>query len=190
MSNGDKNELPEPENIADLAMDPESDPDVLGFNSSTDDLDDNKLRAVLDYKGIGIRTSILVDTSFRALHYWPDQPDGVQLPALKDATESEGVPLADIITNRYLRHPHRHTFKVKVICSVGHNDRQIEFFELQHLVDIICSSWSDGGPYTASCELFALSILTQLVLYDVPVSAVGVYEDGENGAMVYAHDKL
>lgn len=57
---------------------------------------------------------IKVKTSFRGIHNWPE---------------------CDLQMVEFLKHPHRHTFKVEVKIAVSHNDREVEFLILQRDVD-------------------------------------------------------
>ena len=57
--------------------------------------------------------SIWINTEFNATHCWPECPiDEVE----------------------YLRHEHRHTFKVKVQLEVIHNDRDVEFIVFKNFI--------------------------------------------------------
>lgn len=58
--------------------------------------------------------SIWINTEFNATHCWPECPiDEVE----------------------YLRHEHRHTFKVKVQLEVIHNDRDVEFIVFKNFIN-------------------------------------------------------
>jgi len=92
-------------------------------------------------------------------HYWSDAPD-----------------------NRdYLRDRHRHLFHLMAEVEVTHDDRDVEFHDLQ---DAIRAWWGpdalDLGP--TSCESIARSLAGHLAGLGMRVVSVEVAEDGENGA--------
>ena len=101
-------------------------------------------------------TRIWVKTQFIGWHHWPHAPGPVE----------------------YLRHSHRHLFKVRCTWDVGHSDRDLEFHTMQRRVEDFIAVWKDAETACAwSCEQWAEAI----------GSAVGavvceVSEDGECGA--------
>lgn len=112
-----------------------------------------------------IKRTVIVTTQFEALHSWP----GCNLPVVG-----------------FLASPHRHIFKVRAEVRVTHNDRAVEFFCLKSDVDGAVAAMMERYVVTGllpylpmSCEMMAEFIFDNL-LYDV--SAVEVWEDGENGA--------
>ncbi len=110
-----------------------------------------------------MKTSIIVKTTFVALHQWPDAPDCVL----------------------FLRHRHRHIFNVVVKIPVRITDREFEFFMVKEKIDqFIKDEMLKNWKYTESCESIALIIA--LWIYEVydRKGSVEVYEDNENGAMV------
>lgn len=110
---------------------------------------------------------IFVQNEFRGLHRWKDAPDVVG----------------------FLRHPHRHIFRIKTYVDVTHNDREIEFFMLQAEIDKIIASWSTDYPESErvnwSCEQMAEKVLAELSkIYPGRNMTCEVSEDGECGAIV------
>lgn len=111
-----------------------------------------------------MRTRVYVSFDFKAVHHWPEAPDGV----------------------KFLAYPHRHLFKCKATFSIE-SDRQVEFLMAQR--DSILIVQTKLLPklqedMTMSCEHMALFIITELAKV-YPVSSVEVSEDGENGAIVF-----
>ena len=116
---------------------------------------------------------IVVRTSFEGIHCYPDAPQTVS----------------------YLKHPHRHLFKVEAKIGVNHNDRELEFICVKHKIDndYIRPKLDDNGVWQMgrlSCEQVAddlVEFLTKeygnLFIRDRYFS-VEVSEDGENGAIV------
>lgn len=115
---------------------------------------------------------ISIRTQFEALHNWPDAPRAVA----------------------FLRHPHRHLFKVQLWWEVDHNDRDREFFVNRSMVDYYIrntllhtynfdesSIIPDLG--SKSCEDVAESLLNHFSAFSVLVS-----EDGENEATVFGEE--
>ena len=97
---------------------------------------------------------------FDALHCWPGAP----------------APMD------FLRHPHRHLFKLKFCASVKHADRDIEFITLKQAVDEFCRAhWAGRDIGQASCETIGTFILDAFP----EINSVTVSEDGENGATVW-----
>lgn len=85
----------------------------------------------------------------------------------------------------YLRHPHRHLFRIEGWQEVQDNNREVEFIELRHQVE-----WYLRNAYKSisqvavdfgdkSCESIAEDILNAFRL-----SKVSVFEDNENGAVL------
>lgn len=118
-------------------------------------------------------TTIQVRTKFEGVHCYPDAPEKVA----------------------YLRQPHRHIFGVCVEVEVFHEDRELEFIILKHMVD----GWIDGLNAkdgcaecgAMSCEHMATMIWSYLKQRvgrsDERFWKVTVDEDGENGASVEYH---
>lgn len=81
----------------------------------------------------------------------------------------------------YLADRHRHMFHIRATVPVGHDDRDVEFHDLQHL---IAGWWGPGerecGP--ASCETLARQLATHLEQAGIAVASVDVSEDGQAGA--------
>lgn len=117
-----------------------------------------------------MRKSIIVTNNFRGYHRYPDAPDDVA----------------------FLRNTHRHVFNVKTTIEVFHNERELEFFELQNLIECfvryeyaLTDSKYVSGIYIQSCETLAEAILDYLhELYSGRRVRVEVWEDNENGAIV------
>ncbi len=104
-----------------------------------------------------MKTSIWVSHLFEGFHRWDKAPEDVA----------------------FLRNTHRHLFDVKVGMSVGHDDREIEFFQLQREVATYCKTHFERDMGELSCEMIAKQLLTEF-----DASFVEVSEDGENGAIV------
>lgn len=82
----------------------------------------------------------------------------------------------------YLRYRHRHLFTVKVSTTVAHDDREIEFHDLQ---DYARSLWPDDGELGfRSCEAIAREIATQMTAHYGRSFLVEVCEDEEVCAAV------
>lgn len=79
---------------------------------------------------------------------------------------------------KFLKHPHRHLFKIKAIKEVTHDDRQIEIIMLKRkILEHLAVYRGDFGHM--SCEMIAGQLLHYMNL-----SFCEVLEDGENGAQV------
>lgn len=114
--------------------------------------------------------SIIVTNNFRGYHKYDKAPKNVS----------------------FLCNMHRHNFNVRTTIEVTHNDRDIEFFELQHYIETFVNMryfdrYGDyiEGIYINSCEMLAESILEHLhEIYPNRQLRVEVWEDNENGAIV------
>lgn len=99
--------------------------------------------------------------------------------------EREGIHRwANAPANRwYLRGDHRHLFHIEVAITVAHSDREIEFHDLAGRVK---AWWYPLGLMdTDSCEDAATMLIEQLTgAYPGRHGTVGVFEDGEFGAVV------
>jgi 6-pyruvoyl-tetrahydropterin synthase len=107
---------------------------------------------------------IKVKNQFVGFHQWEDAP-----PAYK-----------------FLRDLHRHVFKVETTISTTHNDRELEFFDVQDRIQFhIGNTKMEGHTNTWSCEDYAEYILDYLKV-DFPGRkiSVEVSEDGENTGIV------
>lgn len=114
---------------------------------------------------------IQVRTSFVGIHFWANAPEEVA----------------------FLRHPHRHIFKISATCEVSHDDRELEFFMVRQHIDTFIKGTFNAyhanmpdilylGP--ASCEMVATMVQTMLAdVYSRPFS-VTVREDDENAGIV------
>uniref|UniRef100_A0A6M3MAY7 6-pyruvoyl tetrahydropterin synthase n=1 Tax=viral metagenome TaxID=1070528 RepID=A0A6M3MAY7_9ZZZZ len=108
-----------------------------------------------------MKTSIFVTAEFTALHSWAD------------------CPIEEVA---FLRNSHRHKFFVKVKTVVHHDDREKEFFVLKKiLVDYLNDFYQNKNLGSKSCEMIARDL--GLLLWK-DISAVEVWEDNENGAIV------
>ena len=106
------------------------------------------------------RREIIVSARFIGFHSWKDAPADVE----------------------YLRSLHRHLFHVRIGCAVEHGDRQLEFFQIQKLLQ---KNLDWIGKRDASCEEFA-----QAILEHIPQAHwAEVFEDNENGARVSKVEK-
>lgn len=93
----------------------------------------------------------------------------------------------------YLKALHRHVFIVSATVNVRHDDRDVEFHDLQDAIVVALTATSDGGPPTLlkfgprSCETIALSVLMHL-RKECDAIRCSVSEDGENHATVTVED--
>ncbi len=111
-------------------------------------------------------TTLWVTGQFVGYHKWPDAPAEVG----------------------FLRHLHRHLFKVKLSIFVSHDNRQEEFFIVQDsLIHYLRETFEHGFDVesTTSCEQMARRIAAHFLALDYKVRSVEVSEDGENGATVH-----
>lgn len=82
----------------------------------------------------------------------------------------------------YLANRHRHLFHVEVRLQVHHDEREVEFHDL---LDLTRASFRGGEMGDRSCETMAHT-LRETILSHFPGRRcqVGVFEDGEVGALV------
>jgi hypothetical protein len=106
------------------------------------------------------KTEVFVTSEFVALHRWPDAADPVE----------------------FLKHPHRHLFKVRLVVEVTHDNRDVEFLTLKD--ELINFTYPGRFPIEASCETMAKTILVVFTEHGYSVKSCEVSEDGENGAIV------
>lgn len=109
---------------------------------------------------MGVATTVWTSLALPGFHRWP---------------EAAG-------THRgYLAERHRHLFHIRVHVGVRHDDRDVEFHDLQDLVRLW---WGDGAREwdTTSCEGIARQLWTYLEECRLAPTVVGVSEDGESGA--------
>lgn len=83
----------------------------------------------------------------------------------------------------YLADRHRHLFHLEVEVPVDHDERQVEFHDLQ---DLVRDWWGPGARECgdASCETLAKQLLDHLHAHGIRPCRVVVAEDGESGATV------
>lgn len=85
----------------------------------------------------------------------------------------------------FLRSPHRHMFHIKAKKEVTDSNREKEFIVLKREIEFfIRNSFLEKGNIelgAMSCEMLAEMLITEFSL-----SSCSVYEDGENGAEVFA----
>jgi hypothetical protein len=111
--------------------------------------------------------TIFVTHQFIGFHRWPDAPP----------------------SRAYLASLHRHLFKIRLTIVVAHNDRELEYHDVQdRLVDFIEGGTDlfNAGYDGWSCELVAETIVdwAKRCWPDRDRYAAEVNEDGENGSMV------
>lgn len=87
----------------------------------------------------------------------------------------------------HLRHLHRHVFWFRVEVTVCHEERQVEFQVLQKAIAEALRRLYEPCPFgfmfgDRSCETIARELAEALSQYRV--SAIEVWEDGENGCRV------
>jgi len=108
------------------------------------------------------RITLQIKAGFVAYHYWNNAPKEVA----------------------FLRSPHRHLFSVICMLPVLGDNRELEFFMIQRDLIRYLRHKYELKTFGKSCEIFAKEIKKYLdAKYKRPCS-VGVYEDGENGAIV------
>ena len=106
--------------------------------------------------------TVWTTVSVPGFHRWPDATDA----------------------RSYLADRHRHLFRITAHVAVAHDDRDVEFHDLQ---DLIRAWW---GPVTrecgaSSCEDLARQVRNHLKEdHRLDVVSVEVSEDGESGATV------
>lgn len=96
------------------------------------------------------------------LHRWPGAHDG----------------------RAYLRAVHRHLFHVEVSTDVTHDDREIEFHDLQERAAGMFETFLADMPEETSCEMMARWLASGLAKEHERPFTVSVSEDGECGATV------
>lgn len=91
----------------------------------------------------------------------------------------------------YLKNMHRHVFKVNFTIEVKHDDREIEFFDLQEKLTNVCQVFFERKYDIGSCETQAKGIIRAMQgknLYPDRKMKCEVSEDGECSATVYSKD--
>lgn len=114
---------------------------------------------------MGIKTYILIKTSFEGYHNWPDAPQEVE----------------------FLRFPHRHLFHVEAKIPVFHDDRYLEFFMVKRVIDnFIKEKYPTRVLKQKSCEMLAREVIEALTKeYGIKRDmSVSVFEDNENGSVI------
>ena len=121
-------------------------------------------------------STITAHTSVAGLHYWPDAPP----------------------RRAYLANLHRHLFRLSVTVPVSHNDRDVEFHDLQEASERALRD--HGSPYhpesslldfgSSSCETLAVLVADLLEARGFHPIIVVVSEDGENEATIYPTRKV
>lgn len=117
-----------------------------------------------------MRKSIIVTNNFKGYHRYAGAPEDVG----------------------FLRELHRHVFNVRTTIEVQHNERDLEFFQLQHRIETFVKMRYNKaheqyleGIYIESCETLAENILEHLHrIFPNRRVRVEVWEDNENGAIV------
>ena len=117
-----------------------------------------------------MRRSIVVTNNFKGYHKYEQAPENVA----------------------FLRTQHRHVFNMKTTIEVFHNERDIEFFQLQDELENFVKffynrPWEKyvDGIYIGSCESLAEKVINYLhEKYPKRHARVEVWEDNENGAIV------
>jgi hypothetical protein len=127
--------------------------------------------------------TIIVSSQFAGLHQYLGAPSNVG----------------------FLRHPHRHMFKVLAEIKVSHGDRELEFFTVKEVLDSILATINErvgvwGSIPTVegfqcslviqrSCEdlaeFIAKALIEELKISIKLIRFVEVSEDGENAGRYY-----
>jgi hypothetical protein len=93
----------------------------------------------------------------------------------------EDPKLADV---SFLGYPHRHMFHFKVKLEVYHNDRDVEFILLKRELEALYNEKVLALDFQ-SCEMIAEGLIEYIKInYPGRRITIGVYEDGENGAIL------
>jgi len=112
-----------------------------------------------------MRTNIIINTKFAALHHWSTIPDDH--------------------SQHYLKNSHRHEFHIRLKIPVRHDDRDIEFIEFKNKIDKYLHDRFYEYPH-ATPDLGSMSceMLCNALLLEFKAVYCRVLEDGENGAEV------
>lgn len=120
-----------------------------------------------------IDSFVIIKTSFEGLHCWKNIPP--EHPS------------------QFLKNPHRHVFNFELYFQVKHDDRDVEFFDMKSKVDKVLNNWFCKLPDellpdmgSISCEMLAGKLLRHFENDDC--HSVRVFEDNENGAVVFFDD--
>ncbi len=102
------------------------------------------------------------------------------------ALEDPALATGDEYDVSFLGYPHRHIFHFKVMISVTHNDRDIEFIQFKRWLENL---YGDADSVLQldykSCEMIADDLYAQInAKYPGRAVTIDVSEDGENGAMI------
>ncbi len=119
---------------------------------------------------VPLKKTVILDIDVEGFHRWEQAPDEVS----------------------FLRHRHRHLFRIRAGVEVIESDREKEIFIMQgHLRQAIAwryrSMRTTGGEvdfFNDSCEMIAEKLLDEL--YDQGFRWIEVLEDGRGGARVEA----
>lgn len=108
-------------------------------------------------------TKIVVRTTFDRLHRWKNAPEAVS----------------------FLRDYHRHVFHIELQIEVFHDDRELEFILVKNALNTYLSTFPERSDL--SCEMIAKMIIewARGVAPGMRKISCGVFEDGENGAVVF-----
>jgi hypothetical protein len=84
----------------------------------------------------------------------------------------------------FLGYPHRHQFHFKVMISVNHSDREIEFIQFKRWCESMYATGVLQLDYK-SCEMIAEDLYEKInERYPNREVAIHVSEDNENGAVL------
>jgi len=112
-------------------------------------------------------TFISINTDFYGIHKYPNAPDEVA----------------------FLRNEHRHKFYVNATIEVFHDDRELEFIMVKNRINEFIANNITSMPVMYSCEMMCKDIIMFIEsTYCTDTTRkikVSVFEDNENGAIVY-----
>lgn len=112
-------------------------------------------------------TFISINTDFYGIHKYPNAPDEVA----------------------FLRNEHRHKFYVTATIEVFHDDRELEFIMVKNQINKFIADNITSMPVMYSCEMMCKDIIKFIEnTYCINTTRrikVSVFEDNENGAIVY-----
>lgn len=84
----------------------------------------------------------------------------------------------------YLAHRHRHLFYGTASVAVAHDDREVEFHDLQAVCEAATRQFTEAGA--SSCEMMAAAVIDAISAeWPGRNVSVTISEDGECGATVH-----
>lgn len=85
----------------------------------------------------------------------------------------------------FLKHPHQHDFTIICHIEVGHENRQIEFYDFYNcLNEFIHSNWETGDYGVVNFGVMSCEQIGRIILEKMELVKCGVFEDAKMGAWV------